>query len=196
MTTIPTLTIGRVADAAGCSVQTVRYYEQIGLIAPPARSAGNQRVYDESAADRLRFVRHARELGFPLESIRDLLSLSDRPDQSCAAADAIARAQLSAVEARLTRLTALKRELERMVAQCRGGAISDCRVIQVLGDHGLCQAADHAAPQAEADAGAGSEADAEADAGAGPGSGRGFDRGADQGADRGTDRPPAATEIR
>ncbi|MCR9218884.1 MAG: helix-turn-helix domain-containing protein [Alphaproteobacteria bacterium] len=131
----------------------MRYYEQIGLIAPPARSAGNQRVYDDSAVDRLRFVRHARALGFPLESIRDLLSLSDRPEQSCEAADSIARAQLSAVEERLARLTALKQELERMVAQCRGGAISDCRVIQVLGDHELCQASDHGAPQAAADAG-------------------------------------------
>ena len=78
-----------------------------------------------------------------VEAIRDLLSLSDRPDQSCAAADAIASAQLAAVEARIARLVALKAELERMLVQCAGGVIADCRVIEVLGDHAKCHA-DHA----------------------------------------------------
>ena len=99
--------------------------------------------------ERLAFIRHARDLGFTLEAIRDLLSLSDRPDQSCAAADAIARAQLAEVESRLARLTALKAELERMVVQCAGGKIADCRVIEVLGDHSLC-ATDHRHPEIEA----------------------------------------------
>ena len=96
--------------------------------------------------ERLAFIRHARDLGFTLEAIRDLLSLSDRPDQSCAAADAIAKAQLAEVESRLARLTALKAELERMVVQCAGGSIADCRVIEVLGDHSLC-ATDHRHPE-------------------------------------------------
>ncbi len=89
------------------------------------------------------FIRHARDLGFSLEAIRDLLSLSDNPDQPCAAADAIARAQLAEVESRLARLAALKTELERMVVQCAGDRISDCRVIEVLSDHSLC-ITDHA----------------------------------------------------
>ncbi len=138
------LTIGKLAAEAGVKVPTIRYYEQIGLLPGADRSAGNQRLYDRRARDRLAFIRHARDLGFTLEAIRDLLSLSDRPDQPCAAADAIARAQLSEVEHRLARLTALKGELERMVAQCAHGTIADCRVIEVLGDHGLC-AHDHQA---------------------------------------------------
>lgn len=143
------LTIGKLGEAAGVKVPTIRYYEQIGLLPEPDRSAGNQRLYGQSALDRLAFIRHARELGFPLDAIRDLLSLSDRPDQSCAAADVIARAQLAEVESRLGRLTALKGELERMVVQCAGGRIADCRVIEVLGDHSLC-ATDHQHPESEA----------------------------------------------
>ena len=143
------LTIGKLGEAAGVKVPTIRYYEQIGLLPEPDRSAGNQRLYGQSALDRLAFIRHARELGFPLDAVRDLLSLSDRPDQSCAAADVIARAQLAEVESRLARLTALKGELERMVVQCAGGRIADCRVIEVLGDHSLC-ATDHQHPESEA----------------------------------------------
>lgn len=143
------LTIGRLATATGVKVPTIRYYEQIGLLPAPERSMGNQRLYGQSTRDRLAFVRHARELGFPLEEIRDLLSLSDQPDQSCAAADAIARAQLTAVRARITRLRALETELERMVAQCAHGTIADCRVIEVLGDHTLCSAPGHGAPEAD-----------------------------------------------
>jgi DNA-binding transcriptional MerR regulator len=136
------LTIGKLGQAAGVKVPTIRYYEQVGLLPEPDRSAGNQRLYDRATLDRLTFVRHARELGFPLEAIRDLLSLSDQPDQSCAAADAIAKAQLAAVQARISRLRALEAELHRMVAQCAHGRIADCRVIEVLGDHALC-ANDH-----------------------------------------------------
>ncbi|WP_043827908.1 MerR family transcriptional regulator [Cereibacter sphaeroides] len=132
------LTIGKLAEAAGVKVPTIRYYEQIGLLPPPERSAGNQRLYGHRAEERLAFIRHARDLGFPLEAIRDLLSLSDRPDQSCEAADAIARAQLSAVRARIGRLRALEAELERMIGQCAHSTIADCRVIEVLGDHAHC----------------------------------------------------------
>lgn len=142
------LTIGRVADAAGCKVQTVRYYEQIGLIPAPPRSSGNQRVYDISAIHRLTFIRHARELGFPLQAIRDLISLSDNPDQSCEAADVIAKAQLDEVDLRIRRLGALRNELERMVEQCKGGRIADCRVLEVLSDHSLCATEDHSSPKA------------------------------------------------
>ncbi len=134
------ITIGRIAEAAGCRVQTVRYYEQIGLLPRPERSNGNQRIYGRADMERLAFIRHARDLGFPIEAIRDLLSLSDRPDQPCEAADAIARAQLVHVERRMEQLKALKLELQRMVAQCSGGRISDCRVIEVLGDHRKCVA--------------------------------------------------------
>ncbi len=132
------LTIGKLGEAAGVKVPTIRYYEQIGLLPKPERSAGNQRLYGSKALDRLAFIRHARALGFPLEAIRDLLSLSDDPGQSCAAADVIAKQQLAAVKARIARLTALQSELERMITQCAQGTIADCRVIEVLGDHSHC----------------------------------------------------------
>lgn len=137
------LTIGRVAESAGCKVQTIRYYEQVGLLPRPARSAGNQRIYGKPDLDRLAFIRHARGLGFSLDAIRDLLSLSDKPDQACDAADAIARAQLNEVERRLVRLQALKTELQRMIEQCRGGKIADCRVIDALNDHANCHRHKH-----------------------------------------------------
>ena len=142
------LTIGKLGSSAGVKVPTIRYYEQIGLLPEPDRSAGNQRLYSRAALDRLAFIRHARELGFPLEAIRDLPSLSDRPDQSCAAADIIAKAQLAATRVRIIRLRALEAELERMVSQCACGTISDCRVIEVLGDHAHC-AHDHHEGKAE-----------------------------------------------
>lgn len=140
------LTIGRAAESAGCKVQTVRYYEQIGLLPIPPRSEGNQRLYGPEDIRRLAFIRHARQLGFPLQAIRDLLSLGDVPEQSCEAADAIAKAQLDDVERRVARLQALRSELERMIEQCQGGRIADCRIIEVLGDHALCETPNHAAP--------------------------------------------------
>ena len=138
------MTIGRVATAAGCKVQTVRYYEQVGLLPAPPRTEGNQRLYADTDVRRLMFIRHARGLGFPLDAIRSLLSLSDRPDQSCESADSIARAQLIEVERRLAQLNALKAELGRMLDRCRGGRISDCRVIEALGSHTTCLLEDHA----------------------------------------------------
>ena len=131
--------IGELAKATGTKVQTIRYYEQIGLIPAPARSTGNQRRYDRRALERLGFVRHARELGFTLESIRSVLELSDNPDQSCAEADRMARARLIEVESRIKRLKALKRELNRMIEAYAGGSVSDCRVIETLADHRHCQ---------------------------------------------------------
>ncbi len=146
------LTIGKLGKAAGVKVPTIRYYEQIGLLPEAERSTGNQRLYSRRSTERLAFIRHARELGFPLEAIRDLLSLSGRPRQSCAEADAIAKAQLAAVEARIARLTALKSELERMVVHCAGGVIADCRVIEVLGDHSHCLTHHHHGADAGMDA--------------------------------------------
>lgn len=141
-------TIGRLAEQTGCKVQTVRYYEQIGLLRTPERSEGNQRLYTQADIDRLAFIRHSRALGFPLDAIRDLLKLADEPNQSCKAADTIARAQLSQVQRRIEQLQALKTELERMIEQCRHGKISDCRVIEVLSDHSHCVGEDHIGPLA------------------------------------------------
>ena len=109
------LTIGKLGASTGVKVPTIRYYEQIGLLPEVERSAGNQRLYSQKALELLAFIRHARDLGFTLEAIRDLLSLSDQPGQPCAAADAIVVAQLAEVESRLARLGALKVELQRIL---------------------------------------------------------------------------------
>jgi DNA-binding transcriptional MerR regulator len=126
--------IGEVARRTGVKVPTIRYYEGIGLLPAPPRSEGNRRVYEEADLRRLAFIRHARELGFEVEAIRTLLSLQDNPDQSCAAADTIARARLAEVEQRIAKLLALKSELQRMVQHCSAGRVSQCRVIETLGD--------------------------------------------------------------
>ena len=139
------ISIGRLSQATSVKVPTIRYYEQIGLLAEPGRSAGNQRLYTQAHRERLAFIRHARELGFPLEDIRELLALSDDPERPCAAADLIATRQLAAVNARLRRLEALRDELQRMLDHCATGRIGDCRVIEVLGNHALCHK-DHAVP--------------------------------------------------
>ena len=138
--------IGKLGQAAGVKVPTIRYYEEIGLLPEAERNAGNQRLYGQKTLERLSFIRHARDLGFTLEAIRDLLSLCDNPDQSCAAADAIAKQQLHAVIFRIKMLKVLQKELENMVDQCANGNVSDCKVISVLGDHSLCLNENHSMP--------------------------------------------------
>lgn len=130
--------IGEAARRSGCNVQTIRYYEEIGLIPPPVRTGGNQRVYDVNAVSRLAFIRHARALGFGIEAIRELIDLSGDPDRDCAEIDAIAKAQLDAVRERIARLRALETELARMVDACADGTVAECRVLEVLSDHALC----------------------------------------------------------
>jgi DNA-binding transcriptional MerR regulator len=129
------LTIGQLADRTGCKVQTIRYYEQIGLMPEAMRTEGNQRRFGQAHHERLAFVRHCRELGFPLAAIRKLLRLADDPKQSCEAADRIARHQLQQVESRIARLEALRNELRRISRQCRGGRMADCRIIKALANH-------------------------------------------------------------
>jgi DNA-binding transcriptional MerR regulator len=137
------ITIGEAARQSGVKVPTIRYYESIGLVAAPSRSEGNQRSFEPSDLDRLAFIRHARELGFEVDSIRTLLSLQDNPGQSCASADAIAKARLIEVEQRIRSLLALKAELEVMVEGCDHGRVDQCRVIEVLADHGKCMHSHH-----------------------------------------------------
>jgi DNA-binding transcriptional MerR regulator len=137
------ITIGDAARESGVKVPTIRYYESIGLVVPPDRSEGNQRCYERSDLSRLSFIRHARELGFDIDAIRTLLILQDDPHQSCASADGIAKARLIEVEQRIRSLTALKVELELMVEGCGHGRVDQCRVIEVLADHGQCQHGRH-----------------------------------------------------
>jgi DNA-binding transcriptional MerR regulator len=128
------VTIGEAARRSGVKAPTIRYYEQIGLAPAPPRSDGNRRHYEIADLRRLAFIRHARELGFEVEAIRALLRLQDHPEQSCAAADAIARARLTEVERRIDSLKALRAELERMISACGRGNVAECRVIETLAD--------------------------------------------------------------
>jgi DNA-binding transcriptional MerR regulator len=132
------LSIGTLAGRTGTKVQTVRYYEQIGLLPEPDRTSGGQRRYGDADLDRLAFIRHARQLGFTLDAIRELLDLSDNPGRSCADVDLIAQRQLKEVEIRIARLEALRVELKRMLRDCSSDTIADCRVLEVLRDHAAC----------------------------------------------------------
>jgi Cu(I)-responsive transcriptional regulator len=143
-------TIGALARASGVKVTTIRYYESIGLIDPPDRSEGGQRLYDQEAVNRMSFIRHARDLGFSLEAIRDLIALSSNRDRSCIEIDDIARRHSADIRHRITRLKALEKELERMIAACAVNRVSDCRVLAVLVDHELCAAPDHGREDAPA----------------------------------------------
>lgn len=141
----PAFSIGDLAARTGAKVETIRYYEKAGLMPHSIRTAGNHRAYAQSHVDRLAFIRHGRELGFPLDGIRALLALADDPAQPCAAVDAIARRHLDEVRSRIARLQALETELARMVRQCGRGRVADCRVIEVLADqtHSQCLGAGH-----------------------------------------------------
>ena len=126
-------TIGRLAKATNTKVETVRYYERIGLLGEPARSGGNYRVYSEAELARLSFIRRARDLAFSIEQVRELLGLSDDRSRSCGAVDELAREHLAAVDRKIADLRALRRELGNLVEQCSHGTIANCRIIDALG---------------------------------------------------------------
>lgn len=127
--------IGHLSRQTGCKVTTIRYYEKIGLLPEPGRSAGNTRLYDQTHLNRLAFIRHCRDLGFAQEAVRGLLELTDSPDQSCEAVTTIATTHLETVNQRIAKLTALKSELEHMITACRGGQIGECRIVETLADN-------------------------------------------------------------
>jgi DNA-binding transcriptional MerR regulator len=125
-------TIGDLSKVTGTKIETIRYYERIGLLAPPPRTAGNYRAYGDAALGRLSFIRRARDLGFGIDQIRALLSLSEKKKRSCKAVDAIARERLAEVESKLADLVALRCELDSIIRQCGCGTIADCRIIEAL----------------------------------------------------------------
>lgn len=125
-------TIGYLAKATDTKVETIRYYERIGLLPVPNRTAGNYRSYSNAHFGRLSLIRRARDLGFSIEQVRELLGLSDQRDRSCDAVDAIAREHLAEVERKLADLQALRRELRTIIDQCGCGTIAECRIIEAL----------------------------------------------------------------
>ena len=137
------LPIGDLSRRTEVKVPTIRYYEQIGLLPPPVRTEGKQRRYGASEVRRLNFIRHARELGFEIEDIRQLLALSEEPQESCHQADSIARRHLDEIDLRIGRLEALRTELQRMVGECGHGRVCECRIIEVIADHTQCEHETH-----------------------------------------------------
>jgi Cu(I)-responsive transcriptional regulator len=129
------LTIGDLAKATRSKVETIRYYERIGLLPAPERTEGNYRSYGKAHLGRLSFVRRARDLGFSLAQIRDLLGLADERDRSCEAVDAIARQHLADVERKIADLSALRDELADVIRRCRHSTVAECRIIETLAPH-------------------------------------------------------------
>ena len=129
------ISIGELSRRTGVKTQTIRYYESVALMPAPTRSEGQQRRYGEAEVSRLMFIRHARELGFEIDAIRELLAMSAQPDQSCAEADRIARRHIIEVDRRTGQFVALRAELQRMVDACGHGRVGDCRVIETLANH-------------------------------------------------------------
>ena len=127
------LTIGKLAGATGTKVETIRYYEQVGLLPAPARSAGNYRTYESAHLRRLSFIRRARDLGFSIDQVRELMGLADRRDQSCIAVDVVANQHRDTVRRKIADLTALAGELDALIDSCSRNTVADCRIIEALG---------------------------------------------------------------
>jgi DNA-binding transcriptional MerR regulator len=129
------LTIGELAALTGVTPETIRYYEREGVIPPASRAgAGSYRQYGGADAERLRFVRRARDLGFSLEEVRELLTLAaGDPNRPCGDVNQIAHTHLAQVDTKLAQLGALRRELHRLIEACdRDAALADCSLLSAL----------------------------------------------------------------
>lgn len=124
--------IGTLGRMTATKVETIRYYERVGMLPAPPRTSGNYRAYGPAQLKRLSFIRRSRELGFSLDEIRALLDLADKRDQPCDAVDAIARQHLADVDRKIADLRQLRRELSAMIASCAQGSVADCRIIESL----------------------------------------------------------------
>jgi len=130
--------IGEIAKQTDVKIPTIRYYESVGLLSS-IRTEGNQRRYTQKGLERLSFIKHARSLGFSLESISSLIELQEHPDRSCSEATDIARTQLDTVREKIKKLNLLEQELTRISIGCSGNnVIEDCYVLSALADHSLC----------------------------------------------------------
>lgn len=135
--------ISEAAAASGCHLETIRYYERIGLLSKAARRDNGYRDYTHAEVERLRFITRGRELGFSLEEIQSLLALAEQTDMSCADVDRLAREHLADIQGRIQALQRMSEELARTIEGCVGGARARCAILSDL------QApADRAAPNA------------------------------------------------
>jgi MerR family mercuric resistance operon transcriptional regulator len=125
------ITIGRLSDATGVKVETIRYYEKIGIMPNPPRTSGGQRIYSAEHRARLGFVKRSRDLGFSLESVRSLLGLSDEPP-SCGEVHAITMTHLQDVRHKIDDLKRLEKMLSAIASECAGGETPNCPIIDAL----------------------------------------------------------------
>lgn len=128
---VPHPGIGKLSRAVGVKIETIRYYERIGLLEAPARTEGGHRMYSDKHRRQLGFIRRGRELGFSLETIANLLGLAEQPT-SCGEVRKLASAHLLDVEQRIVDLQRLRDSLRDTVRHCKGGAAVDCAVLDAL----------------------------------------------------------------
>ncbi len=126
------LTIGGLSKGTGCNIETIRYYERIGLMPTPPRSQGGHRLYDEEHLKRLTFIRRSRELGFTLKEVRDLLRLVDGGSYTCAEVRTLTLDHAGEVRRKIEDLRKLEDVLKEMAAQCEGGEVPQCPIIDAL----------------------------------------------------------------
>lgn len=124
--------IGVLAKHSGINIETIRYYERVGLLPKVARSESGYRQYRPPDADRLRFVRRARDLGFSLDDVRRLLDLSDRRSKSCRRVQDIANQHLVEVRAKMADLARMEKVLATLVSACAEGTMPDCPLLETL----------------------------------------------------------------
>lgn len=132
------LTIGKLAKQMGIGVETLRYYERRGLVEPQRRTSSGYRLYDHGAHQRLRFIRRAQTLGFSLDEVSELLSLSDRPGESAAEVKQLAREKIMDIEMRIRDLERMKSALSELEHQCPGhaGTTAECPILAALNQGG------------------------------------------------------------
>ena len=127
------LTIGKLSDLTGVKLETIRYYERIGLVASPPRTTGGHRVYDADHVKQLSFVRRCRELGFPLREIRTLFGMV-AGGHSCGEMRDLALAHAATIRRKIADLRRMERTLTETAARCRGNDAPDCPIVDVLFD--------------------------------------------------------------
>lgn len=120
------------ARRTGSNLETIRYYEKIGMMPDPPRMASGYRVYDESHVSRLRFILRGRELGFSIEELRGLLRLVDRGTQTCGEVKAMTEQHLADLRAKIADLKRIKKVLSATAAQCSGEKVPECPVLEAL----------------------------------------------------------------
>jgi len=128
-----TMRIGELAKVAGCQAETVRFYEQKGLLPPPVRSEANYRLYDATHAARLHFIRRCRALGMSLDEVQVLLDFHDHPDRPCGGVDELVDQHIAQVDRQIAELSTLRSELSRLRAQCDSTRrAASCEILRQL----------------------------------------------------------------